>query len=309
MSQKIIIDMDIGDDIDDAFALLLAMHSDMDIIGITTVFKNTEERARIAKLLMKKFGGKYKNVPVYAGYGTPLAENSEKYPHTCQYTPEIDSDDLDPDSSNPEDAVNFIIESCKKYQDQLTIIPIGPFTNIAKVIQKEKDALALAGKIVIMGGAYFKQYVDWNVLCDVEAAKIMFENLENIHCIGADVTHLLRLNAEDDEKISAYVGNSAAEYVKKLYLLWKKSTNSIGVLHDPLAIYYAMDETICVCESAPVVLIDEGLARGITLNVKAYGKSYLNKAYECFDFSKQHILAKEVDRERMIRTFMKCFEK
>ena len=309
MSQKIIIDMDIGDDIDDAFALLLAMHSDMDIIGITTVFKNTEERARIAKLIMKKFGGKYKNVPVYAGYGTPLAKNSEKYPHTCQYTPEIDRDDLKPDSNTPEDAVDFIIESCKKYKDQLTIIPIGPFTNLAKVIQKDKDALALAGKIVIMGGAYFKQYVDWNVICDVEAAKIMFESLENIHCIGADVTHLLRLDTKDDEKICTYVGNASAEYVKTLYSLWKENTKSIGILHDPLAIYYAIDESICTCESAPVVLIDKGLARGVTLNVKAYGKSYLNKAYEGFDFSKQHILAKAVDRERMISIFMKCFEK
>jgi purine nucleosidase/pyrimidine-specific ribonucleoside hydrolase len=308
MNQKIIIDMDIGDDIDDAFALLLAMHSGMDIIGITTVFKNTEERARIAKLIMKKYGKGYENVPVYAGYGTPLAENNEKYPHTCQYTEDLSSDDLKPNSADPEDAVDFIIESCKKYKEQLTIIPIGPFTNIAKVIQKDKNALSLAGKIVIMGGAYFKQYVDWNVICDVEAAKIMFENLENIRCIGADVTHQLRLDAEDDKKICSYTGNAATEYVKTLYKLWKKNTNSIGILHDPLAVYYAIDESICTCQSSSVVLIDTGLARGITLNVNAYGKHYLNTAYAGFDFSKQHLLAQTVDRERMIRTFIKCFE-
>ena len=56
---KVIIDTDIGDDIDDTLALYLAMQMDFDIIGITTVFGDTEKRARLAKKLMTLYGGKY----------------------------------------------------------------------------------------------------------------------------------------------------------------------------------------------------------------------------------------------------------
>ena len=69
---KYIIDTDIGDDIDDAFALLLAMEMRLDIIGITTVFKNTPERAKIAKKLTSLYKNGYENVPIYAGYGNPI---------------------------------------------------------------------------------------------------------------------------------------------------------------------------------------------------------------------------------------------
>ena len=81
---KVIIDTDIGDDIDDAFALLFAMKLNYDIIGITTVFQNTAERARMTKKLLSVYGKGYENVPVYAGYGTPLADEERKYPHLCR---------------------------------------------------------------------------------------------------------------------------------------------------------------------------------------------------------------------------------
>ena len=306
--QKFIIDTDIGDDIDDAFALLLAMKLNLDIIGVTTVFRNTDERARIAKLIMKKYGNGYENVPIYAGYSTPLAKNDEKYPHTCQYTDELSSDNLAPESTNPDTAVSFIIDSCKKYGKDLTLIAIGPFTNVAKAIEKDKDALALAGKVVIMGGAYFRQYVDWNVACDVEAAQIMYSGLDNIHCLGADVTHQLRLTDENDQAVCSTESGNAEKYVSELYRLWKMQSHSIGILHDPLAIYYSIDTSICETVSAPIALITDGFAKGITLNVKEYNKAYMNKAYESFDLSHTHILARTVDREKMLKIFMKCFE-
>lgn len=305
---KVIIDTDIGDDIDDAFALLFAMKLDFDIIGITTVFKNTVQRARITKKILKSYGNGYENVPVFAGCGTPLAENAEKYPNLCQYTSDIDSDEYLPDSTDENDAIDFIIDSCKKYQEDLTVIAIGPFTNIAKVIKRDKNALNLASNVIVMGGAYFKQYADWNVMCDVEAAEIMFNNVKNIKCIGADVTHKLRISEYDDQKIINADNCDTTRYISLLYSRWKNASSSIGVLHDPLAIFYAKDNSVCECESAPVTVIRDGFARGFTLNVKAYTKAYLNSAYSKFDFSQTHTLAKSVDRERVISEFMKCFD-
>ena len=306
---KLIIDTDIGDDIDDAFALLLAMKLDIDIIGITTVFQNTDERSRIAKKITMLFGNGYEKVPIYSGYKTPLSKFEKQYPHLCQYTEELESEIYAPTSSNEEDAIDFIIDSCKRYGEDLIVLAIGPFTNIAKVISKYPDALNSISKVVIMGGAFFKQYVDWNVICDVEAAKIMFDNVKNIHCLGADVTHQLKISEDDDKIITEYSGeNEAVKYISELYRMWKKSANSIGVLHDPLAVYYIIDNTICESDESSVAVIDSGLSRGLTLNVKAYSKSYLNEAYRDFDFSKMHTLAKTVDRDKMIKSFMKCFE-
>ena len=306
---KVIIDTDIGDDIDDAFALLLAMKLDYDIIGITTVFENTVQRARLAKKLLSTYGCGYENVPVYAGAKTPLAENPEVYPDLCQYTPDLDADEYAPTSAEEDDAIDFIINSCKKYGKDLTVIAIGPFTNIAKVIMRDRDALNDAREVIIMGGAYYKQYADWNVMCDVEAAKVMFDNLTGIHCIGADVTHRLRFSLGDDARVSLYRGDDAAGYCTKLYKLWKRARGSIGVLHDPLAIYYALDKSICETEQAPVTLITSGMARGLTLNVSAYSKSKMNSAYRDFDKERYQTIARDVDRDKMIDKFLTCFGK
>ncbi len=308
MKKKIILDMDIGDDIDDAFALLTAMELNADIIGITTVFGNTAERARIAKKLLKLYGHGYERVPVYAGYGTPLAEEEKAHGHLCQYTPDIDDCEYAPDSTDPERAVNFIIEACRTHGKNLKIIAIGPFTNIARVMLKDKKALKLAGEIIIMGGAYYKQYVDWNVLCDTEAAKLMFDSISNIRCIGADVTHKLKLTEEDDALIDGYIGTRAdLQYIASLYRLWKKWSGGIGVLHDPLAVLYAFDPSYVICEGVPIVVIDSGYARGITLNVKAYGKAGYNPEFNRFDMSKTHTVAYEVDRDRVISDFTRYF--
>ena len=307
---KVIIDTDIGDDIDDAFALLFAMKLGFDIVGITTVFRNTEQRARIAKKLLKLYGKGYENVPVYAGYGTPLAGVKKDFPTLlCQYTPDIDSEEYAHDSANESDAISFIIDSCRKYGKDLTVIAIGPFTNIARVIAREPNALELAKDVFILGGAFYKQYSDWNVICDVEAADVMFRNLKDIKCLGADVTHKLVLNDSEDERILSTDGNEAVKYISDIYAKWKAASGKRkGILHDPLAIYYAANKSVCECESHPVAVITEGYARGFTLNVEAYKRSSYNPAYADFDFSKTHTLAKTVDRELILSEFIKCFE-
>ena len=308
---KILIDMDIGDDIDDAFALLLAMDMGIEIVGITTVFKNTAERARLTKKLLKLYGKGYENVPVYAGYGKPLRDDADEKGHLCQYTPDLDDEAYTPDCVCPERAVDFIIECCKKYGKELTVVAIGPFTNIAKVIEKAPDALSLAGRVLIMGGAYFRQYADWNVSCDPEAAKIMFESLKGIHCLGADVTHKLKLSRTDDKKIEEYNGsNPALKYISELYRLWKiERDGRIGILHDPLAIYYSKDPSVCECNSSAVAVITDGYARGITLNLSEYTKAYMNPDFCGYDFTRKQTLAYGVDSEKITKRFMKCFDK
>ena len=286
---KVIIDMDIGDDIDDAIALYAAMRQEFDILGVTTVFRNTVERARMAKKMMKEYANGYENVPVFAGHGTPIGKEKKNYPHLPQYTPDLEKDIYAPDGSSCDDAIDFIINACYKYGTELTVIAIGAFTNIAKVIEKDSEALNRIAKVVIMGGAYYKQYADWNVICDVTAADIMFRRLSNLECIGADITHLTVAEKSLYDNLLNYKGNEKGHiYLTKLCNLWKQDRPKAKLLlHDPLVIYYLADSGICSMNYASIVVMTEGYARGMTFNVDAYGKMKFNpEAY--VDFNDKH---------------------
>lgn len=297
---RIIIDMDIGDDIDDAIALYAAMRQGFDIIGITTVFQNTVERARQAKKLLMEYGNGYENVPVFAGHGDTIGGKKQHRDHILHYTSEIDKDIYTPDGTDPNVAVDFIIDSCYKYGKDLKIVAIGAFTNIAKVIEKDAKALNLISKVVIMGGAYYKQYADWNVICDVEAADIMFRNLNNLECIGADVTHLMIGEPMLYDNLMNYNGRDKGHsYLTELCHLWKADRPQAKlILHDPSVIYYLADPGICKMNYASIAVMTDGYGRGMTLNVDAYGKRAFNPdAYACFDAEHRALVATAVDRD------------
>lgn len=300
--QKVILDTDIGDDLDDALALYAAMKNGLDIVGVTTVFRNTPGRARIAKRMMKLYGRGYENVPVYAGRSGPVGRQDPASIPMCQYSPELDRAEYAPDGGEDE-AVAFILDACRRYGRDLTIIAIGPFTNIARAVEQDPAALALAGKVVIMGGAYLKQYADWNVMCDVAAADEMFRRVKNLECIGADVTHLLTATPQFRQRLLEAGGeNRAMAYLGELYRLWLEANPKAALMfHDVLTVYFAMDETICSMERARVTVVTEGPAKGLTLNTDAYGKRKMNEAYRGCELQEPVRFASGVDRERFYR--------
>ena len=307
MIKKILLDTDIGDEIDDALALYFAMVQGIEIVGVTTVFKNTDERARITKRLMKLYGQGYESIPVFAGHGTPIAENVAEYPHTCHFHDGLLNGEYAPDGDS-EAAVDFIIDCCEKYGEDLALVAIGPFTNIARAIEKNADAINKAGKVVIMGGAYYRQYADWNVMCDVEAADVMFRSLNNLECVGADVTHRTVLSEDEHEAVLNCKKDSAAEEISELIKLWSVvNPDRYPTLHDPLAIYYAVHPEVCVTENQRIKVLTDGYARGLTLNVDAYNKAYMNPA--CDGYEKLHMVAKDIDARNFIDIFISAFQK
>ena len=305
--KKIIIDTDIGDEIDDALALYFAMKQGMDIVGVTTVFKNTDERARIAKRLLSLYGNGYEKVPIFAGHGTPIAEEKCDYPHSCHFHGELESNEYAPDGDS-EAAVDFLIESCKKFGEELVIVAIGPFTNIAKAIEKDAEAMNMSGKVVIMGGAYYRQYADWNVMCDVEAADIMFKGLNNLECIGADITHRLLLSQSEHQTLIDCKNDAAVIEIAELIRLWSVvNPDRCPTLHDPLAVYYAVYPEICEVEKQRIAVIVDGLARGLTLNIDAYNKAFMNPVYRNVSKECRATVARDIDAIGFINLFIKAF--
>jgi purine nucleosidase len=209
------------------------------------------------------------------------------------------SPDLDQWEPDRGDAVDFILDSCRRRGKELTVIGLGPFCNLAEALRRDPEALNLAGRVVIMGGAYFRQYADWNVMCDVPAAAVMFGGLSNLVCIGADVTH--RLAADDFlmDALRGDTGNAAFRYIREQYRQWQADhpKNKL-VLHDVLTVYYTLDPSICAMERIRVMLLTEGFAKGLTLNVDAYSKSWLNSAYTPGIVLPEVLAARDVDLEK-----------
>ena len=108
---KLLIDTDIGDDMDDAVALLAAMARGFDIVGVTTVFRDTRSRARMAKKLLRDFGRGYETVPVYAGL-SHFSREEENIQHMGSFSPMLARKELEPE---PGDAVDFILDCCRRY--------------------------------------------------------------------------------------------------------------------------------------------------------------------------------------------------
>ncbi|MBO5223558.1 MAG: nucleoside hydrolase [Clostridia bacterium] len=304
---KLLIDTDIGDDIDDLFALYFALRKGVEIVGVTTVFKDTVQRAKMVKKLFNEFGEGYEKVPVYAGYGTPLNGVGGDKEKLCQYTPDIEQ--FSPDNEREEEAVDFIISACEKYGSELTIVAIGPFTNIAKAIQKKPNVFHNVS-FVIMGGAFFRQYADWNVMCDVESAKIMFDNVPSLECLGADVTHKLDITDKEKAEILDYKNhgmNKAGRYVSEIFGIFT-NYNRPMYLHDPLAVYFPTNREICTMEKARVEVLTEGIMRGITFNIDAYNKAYMNPYCAGYENKNRISVAKDVKKQEFTQTFMAVFK-
>ena len=303
------IDTDIGDDIDDAYALYYAMHLGFDIVGITTTYRNTVQRARLTKKLLGCYGNGYENVPVYAGYDRFDGDGTAEYPQLSQYTEDLEDDRYRPNGEEASDAVDFILNCCKQYGKDLTLVAIGPFGNVARAIQRDPATLNGIDRVVIMGGAFFKQYTDWNVMCDVAAADVMFKGLENLECLGADVTHRLEVAGKDLERIlTSQNQNGGAEEVRRLHRMWQLAKPDAKlVVHDALVIHYLLSPTVCEMEKIRIHLFTEGYAKGLTLNVDAYRHTFLNEAYQNFNFEKKTLVAKKVDREQFMTRFVASF--
>ncbi|WP_308634977.1 nucleoside hydrolase [Paenibacillus silvisoli] len=262
---KIIIDTDIGDDIDDALAIAFALESpELEVIGITTVFKNVTARAKIAVNLLKTAGRE--DIPVYAGIGSPILNKVDLNEIPNQYSEEKDghADGFEPT------AIDFIIDSVMKSDGDLTLVPIGPLTNIAIAILKEPKLKTKVKEIVMMGGCFYSHLSEWNIRCDPEAARIVFESGIPIKAVGLDVTVQCVLSQDDVNRLMNKPRQTAA-YLPELVQRWQQVTDHTPMMHDPLAICAVFDNgKMLEFQRDEIVVETQGeFTRGATYNKTA----------------------------------------
>jgi purine nucleosidase len=170
----IVLDTDVGTDVDDAFAIAQAARSPaLDLRAVTTVYGDVHLRARLARKLLDLLGRG--GVPVAAGLGQPLTPNREPYWGGWEgegvLTGAHESLPLD-----PRDGITLILDELAAAQEPLTLAAIGPLTNIAVVIQRAGGLLDRIREIICMAGTIVAGEEEWNVQCDADAARIVFES-------------------------------------------------------------------------------------------------------------------------------------
>ncbi|MDD3794698.1 MAG: nucleoside hydrolase [Lachnospiraceae bacterium] len=194
---KILIDTDLGDDTDDTAALMLALSCpELEIVGITTVFKDTKKRAEMVLDLLRFYGKE--DIPVSVGKQGALNQvEEENAEEPIQYELLRPGEGtIRREAENA--AAEFIVKMAKEHPG-LVILGMGPMTNLALAFLKDVRTMKKT-KIIAMGGAFLSSRPEWNIICDPEAAAVVVNHSENLTMMGLDVTRYLKVGQERLEK-------------------------------------------------------------------------------------------------------------
>lgn len=249
MARKIIIDTDPGQD--DAVAILLALASpELEVLALTTVAGNVglERTATNARIVLELAGRG--DIPVYAGCDRPLSRPLVTAEHVHGKTGLDGTALLEPKVPlAPGDAVDFIIDTLRQQPERtVTLVPIGPLTNIATAMQRAPDIIARIEAIVLMGGAYFEvgnitPAAEFNIYVDPEAAKLVFASGVPLTVLPLDVTHQALTNRDWIETMrqNGPLGRAIAGWTDFFERYDREKYGSNGApLHDPCTIAWLL---------------------------------------------------------------------
>lgn len=248
--EKVIFDTDIGDDVDDAYALALLAHQPgIEILGVTTAFGETPKRAEVAAKLLHVMGKD--DVPVYAGRAS-----DRKIGRQHDWANGFKSRAI---KSTP--AIEFMRHELAKRPGEITLIAVGPLTNLGDLLTKYPETKKQIQRIVIMGGAVHAGYnnqsppvEEWNIKCDPPAARAVYSSGVPLTMAGLEATTMLQLDHDRQKKLFAH-GTPTTDALAALTNLWG---GNIPVLYDPMAVAFACGQRFCDTEQQSVIVEDSG---------------------------------------------------
>jgi inosine-uridine nucleoside N-ribohydrolase len=268
-----IIDTDPG--IDDAFAILLALNSpELKVEAITVVPGNVEARQGLENALKIVSLANRCDIPIAGGAQHPLAQKliTAQFWHGPNGLAGIEL----PASKCTADkrfGPDLIIETIHKYPHEVTLIPVGPLTNIALAVSKDPSIVPLVKNIVIMGGSITGGNVDGaaeaNIYNDPEAAAIVFNAGWMVTMVGSDVGERTIMTRKYLADLQSERGPES-DFVAKLgdfYLTRSEKSGYQGAaMYDPLAVATAIDPTLVTLKDMHVDVETRGeFTRGETV--------------------------------------------
>jgi len=255
---KIIIDTDIGDDIDDAFAVAMALRSpELQILGISTTFGDTQTRAKLLDRLLGEAGRS--DIPVAVGTPTTVRGTFTqlRYAEGGHFARK----------THPE-AVDFILDQIHRYPGEITLVAIGPLINVGALIDKDAQTFGELRRVVLMGGSVERGYGDlgyskphgpeaeWNIKNDITSAQKLFASGVPIFMMPLDSTQL-----KLDEVKRAAIFQAGTPMTDALTLLYHEWGQETPTLFDPMTIAFIVDPQLCPVKPMHIVVDEKGFTR------------------------------------------------
>lgn len=287
----IILDTDLGTDIDDAFALALVLASpELELRGVTTVGKQAEDRAWMVCRFLAQTGRR--TIPVAAG-GEPSASEGIDWQIQYRRHPAV----IFNRTTRPAkaSAVALLHSLLTGSQEQVTLVALGPLTNLADLLEKHPGCRASIRRIVIMGGALGIGYngkppveAEWNIATDLRAARSVLTSGVPITLIPLDASAMVQLERPMREQVFA-AHTPITFQVQSLYELWGKET---PVLFDPVAVAAAITDAFFRFEEMWLEIDAKGITRAAVPKPQQRGQLPPVR------------VATQVDRERFLSWFV-----
>lgn len=227
--RPVVLDTDIGSDVDDAMALALLLGTpELDLLGVTTVYGNTLLRARIARRYASLAG---RDVPVHAGESAPRSGRAVWWAgHEGSL-----HEGLEREAVEPSGGVDFLLRSARAHAGELEVAAIGPLTNIAAAIERDPGFAQQVRTLWVMGGDFSDDEAEHNFRSDAAAARLVFDSgIRTVVC-GLDVTRRIRIEAEQLDRIrgAGALGATLGADIDQWWQYWNETWN---VPYDPVTV-------------------------------------------------------------------------
>lgn len=251
---KVILDTDIGTDVDDALALAVLLGSkEVDLVGITTVYGDTQLRAKIAMRICELVN---RSIKTFVGESLPISgrevwisgQEGKNYK------------DLERFNAESQGAVEYLIETFTSNPNSINLIAIGPLTNIARAIQSSQNFENTVKHLWVMGGDFSQSRVEHNFKCDLDAARIVFESKIPISILDLPSSQKTIIRSDEIEQIGK--SPNLGSLLHSEIISWIKPRNQDWTIpHDPIAALALLTPELFETSSVGHVTIDaDGLS-------------------------------------------------
>jgi purine nucleosidase len=261
-ASKVIIDTDIGDDIDDAFAIDLALASpELNIVGITSAWGNTALRSRMLDRLLCEIGRA--DIPVKTGISTKTDTKFSQQPWANEGI-----------ERSHGDAVTFLLDQIRHNPGAITLIAIAPLTNIGAAIDRDPATFRKLKRVVLMGGSISRGYDDlgytaphgpsaeYNIAMDPNSAQKLFKSRVPIFMMPLDSTQLKF--DETKRSLLASISTPMTDSLQVLTAEWQRSSQQITpTMFDVVAAAYAANPEVCPTTPLHIEVDDKGFTRAM----------------------------------------------
>ncbi len=276
MPRKILIDTDPG--IDDAMAILAALRSpELEVVGLTAVFGNADvETCALNALRLVELEGN-DHVPVARGCGQALAVPLERVGTHVHGLDGMGNTNPPPPHGqlDPRPSAQFIIDTVRAHPGEVTLVPVGPLTNIGLAARLDPGIVPLVKEVVLMGGSIYatgniSPVAEANIYHDPHAAEIVYSAGWPVTMLGLDVTTRTLIRPEYLERLYA-AKNPATQLLERIQPCYQQFHEEVYGLHgafhvhDPSVVAYLLAPELYRCQQMPVYVETEGRCLGQTV--------------------------------------------